>query len=136
MYFYVGLVGILRPLHSPSYLGSQDWLFVISAFCHIGFLAYWLFGISAFWHIGFLYIGFFAYWLITYRVFAASAYCTSAFYEGSLDRLFVISAFCISAFLHIGFLHIGFLFMISSFLSYRLFVISAFCFIGFLISAF
>jgi hypothetical protein len=118
MYFYVGLVGILRPLHSPSYLGSQDRLFVISAFClsafwHIGFLP---FGISAFWHIGF-----FAYRLITYRVFAASAYCISAFYEGWLDRLFVISAFC---------------FWLLGFLSYRLFVYRLFCISAFCISAF
>jgi hypothetical protein len=154
MYFYEGLVGILRPLHSPSYLGSQDGclsyrlfvyrLFGISAFWHIGF-----FGISAFWHIGFL-----AYWLFCILAYHISGFCSigllhigflrrftrSAFchigFLFLLARLFVISAFCISAFLHIGFLHIGFLLMISSFLSYRLFVISAFCFIGFLISAF
>jgi hypothetical protein len=134
MYFNVGLVGILRPLHSPSYLGSQDRLFVISAFWRIGFLAYRLFGISAFCisaflHIGLSHIGFLQHRLIAYRLFTKvtrSAFCHIGFLF-LLARFFVILAFCILAFLHIGLL-----FKISSFLSYRLFVISAFCFIGFL----
>jgi hypothetical protein len=62
---------------------SLDRLFVISAFCHIGFLllvarlfVLSALGISAFLHIGFLHIGFLFMiaCFLSYRLFVLSAY--------------------------------------------------------------